>query len=194
MKKFLQLLGCATLLFMFSCSDDDPKIVPAPDSVYKPFQIKGESSSDVVTLTYALADHFGFGDVCYTEMTVSDAGGVFDFTPYENALFCNSESYTTLMPSVPVYTLASVDKVIAGVDGEKNLQSVPVTNGGCENGDIKVAKGENDSFVVTLPKIAEDAAKPVYRLVFSCNYGADSPYNNVKAVVYVDRVAVSADE
>ncbi len=192
MKKLLQLLGCVSLLFMFSCSDDDPKIVPEPDYVYKPFVIKAVSGSDAPTLTYALADHVGLGEVCYTEMTLTYKEGVYDLKPYEYALFCNSESYCTTftMPLIPYYTLESVDKVVLvddDSDDSVGVQSVAVVNGECDNANIKVTKGEDNSFAVSVPAIAEGEEAPMYRLVFSCFYGENSPYNNVKAIVYVDR-------
>lgn len=186
MKKLLQLLGCATLLFMFSCSDDDPKIVPEPEFVYKPFVIKAVNGTDPFAVSYALADHIGLGEACYTEMAVTDKGGVFSMTPYETALFCNSESYCTIMPSIPYYTLVSVDKVVENEDNVQ-LQSVAVANGECDNANIKVTKGEDNSFQLTLPAIDEDAEAPIYRMVFGCNFGENSPYNNVHAVVYVGR-------
>lgn len=186
MKKFLQILGCLSLVFLFSCSDDDPTPVAKPDYVYRPFEIAATNSKDAVAVSYALADHKGLNEVCYTDMTVSLNGGEFAMKPYQYALFCNANSYCTIMPSIPYYTLASVDKVITKAEGTE-VQSVPVVGGQCENAGIKIMKGENNSFVLTMPVLDENAAKPEYRLTFSCDYGTDSPFNNVKAIVYVNR-------
>lgn len=188
MKKLLQLMGCLSMVFLFACSDDDPKVVPAPEYVYHAYEVKSPDK-DTFTMDNHIGDRKGTGDACYSDFHSTYKGGTYVFTPNETALFCNAEGYSTVMNAVPVYTLTGCDKQTA-----EGFQAMPLTAaGGVDTPEIKFTPGADNSYTLELPEMdPESESFPAFRLTFSCNFGEGSPYNNVKFVLYVNRNASDA--
>lgn len=188
MKKILQLLGCATLAFMCSCSDSDEPDMESQEWLFRPFYFVSATPDNVGYSFQELCD-FDANEAAYLNCFVPRTEGTYILKPRPDALICTTKTFTPV-PSKPTYTLIKVITMDGSIpDGGERT----VVNGQVDEADIKIIPVGNN-YEITLPALNDDYNLPIFRVEFSCNFGENSPFNDVKALVYVNRIQPWMDD